>query len=77
MHYAAGGVVRNIDESVSKLGKKPFMVSALGSDMSGEQFDSMHGLGATWPKYNGCLVKEHIIKLKSHHILFTNHFFQI
>ncbi|PWA83593.1 hypothetical protein CTI12_AA165210 [Artemisia annua] len=43
VHYAAGGVARNIAECVSKLGTKPFMISALGSDMSGEQFDS--GLG--------------------------------
>ncbi|PWA42756.1 pfkB-like carbohydrate kinase family protein [Artemisia annua] len=47
VHYAAGGVARNIAECVSKLGTKPFMISALGSDMSGEQFDSgvgPHGL---------------------------------
>ncbi|PWA42411.1 pyruvate kinase [Artemisia annua] len=35
MHYAAGGVARNIAECVSKLGTKPFIISALGSDMSG------------------------------------------
>lgn len=35
VHYAAGGVARNIAECVSKLGTKPFMISALGSDMSG------------------------------------------
>lgn len=35
VRYAAGGVARNIAECVSKLGTKPFMISALGSDMAG------------------------------------------
>ncbi|XP_052621276.1 pseudouridine kinase isoform X2 [Lactuca sativa] len=35
VRYAAGGVARNIAECVSKLGTKPFMISALGSDIAG------------------------------------------
>ncbi|KAI3675222.1 hypothetical protein L1987_84808 [Smallanthus sonchifolius] len=35
VQYAAGGVARNIAECVSKLGTKPYMISALGLDMPG------------------------------------------
>ncbi|KAL2460167.1 pfkB-like carbohydrate kinase family protein [Abeliophyllum distichum] len=33
--YALGGVARNVAECMSKLGTKPFMISALGLDMAG------------------------------------------
>ncbi|KAL7125355.1 hypothetical protein ABFS83_14G111900 [Erythranthe nasuta] len=33
--YALGGVGRNVGECMSKLGTKPFMISALGFDMAG------------------------------------------
>ncbi|KAK9056750.1 hypothetical protein SSX86_024113 [Deinandra increscens subsp. villosa] len=35
VQYAAGGVARNIAECVSKLGTKPYMISALGLDIPG------------------------------------------
>ncbi|XP_076889954.1 pseudouridine kinase-like [Bidens hawaiensis] len=35
VQHAAGGVARNIAECVSKLGTKPYMISALGLDMPG------------------------------------------
>ena len=36
VHYVLGGVARNVAECVSKLGAKPFMISAVGLDMAGE-----------------------------------------
>ncbi|KAL3814153.1 hypothetical protein ACJIZ3_015421 [Penstemon smallii] len=33
--YALGGVARNVAECMSKIGAKPFMISALGSDLAG------------------------------------------
>lgn len=36
-----GGVARNIAECMSKLGRKPFMVSVVGSDMAGEVFSRL------------------------------------
>lgn len=33
--YVLGGVARNVAECISKLGAKPFMISALGLDMPG------------------------------------------
>lgn len=33
--YVLGGVARNVAECISKLGEKPFMISALGLDMPG------------------------------------------
>ena len=35
VHYVPGGVARNIAECMSKLGSKPYMISALGLDMAG------------------------------------------
>ncbi|XP_057420154.1 pseudouridine kinase isoform X2 [Lotus japonicus] len=35
VYYFRGGVARNIAECMSKLGAKPFMISAIGSDMAG------------------------------------------
>ncbi|XP_010244303.1 PREDICTED: uncharacterized protein LOC104588171 [Nelumbo nucifera] len=35
VHYVTGGVARNIAECMSKLGTKPFMISAIGLDMAG------------------------------------------
>ncbi|XP_015574632.1 ribokinase isoform X1 [Ricinus communis] len=35
VQYALGGVARNIAECMSKLGTKPYMISALGNDMAG------------------------------------------
>ncbi|KAF9684338.1 hypothetical protein SADUNF_Sadunf04G0108000 [Salix dunnii] len=35
VHYVLGGVARNIAECMSKLGTKPYMISALGNDMAG------------------------------------------
>lgn len=35
VHYVPGGVARNIAECMSKLGTKPYMISALGLDMAG------------------------------------------
>lgn len=35
VHYVPGGVARNIAECTSKLGTKPYMISALGLDMAG------------------------------------------
>ncbi|KAK3021788.1 hypothetical protein RJ639_045110, partial [Escallonia herrerae] len=35
VHYSQGGVARNIAECVSKLGIKPYMISAVGFDMAG------------------------------------------
>jgi len=36
VYYVQGGVARNIAECMSKLGAKPFMISALGFDMAGK-----------------------------------------
>ncbi|KAG6779499.1 hypothetical protein POTOM_015887 [Populus tomentosa] len=36
VHYVLGGVARNIAECMSKLGTKPYMISALGNDMAGK-----------------------------------------
>lgn len=33
--YVLGGVARNIAECMSKFGKKPFMISAVGFDVAG------------------------------------------
>ncbi|KAL0365491.1 UNVERIFIED_CONTAM: hypothetical protein Sangu_0646700 [Sesamum angustifolium] len=33
--YALGGVARNVAECMSKLGAKPFMISAVGFDLAG------------------------------------------
>ena len=33
--YALGGVARNVAECMSKLGTKPYMISAVGLDMAG------------------------------------------
>lgn len=38
VHYVPGGVARNIAECMSKLGTKPYMISALGLDMAGVFF---------------------------------------
>ncbi|KAK2978336.1 hypothetical protein RJ640_016438 [Escallonia rubra] len=35
VHYSLGGVARNVAECVSKLGIKPYMISAVGFDMAG------------------------------------------
>ncbi|XP_042492078.1 pseudouridine kinase isoform X2 [Macadamia integrifolia] len=35
VHYVLGGVARNIADCMSKLGAKPFMISAVGPDMAG------------------------------------------
>jgi sugar/nucleoside kinase (ribokinase family) len=35
VHYALGGVARNVADCMSKLGTKPFMISAVGLDMAG------------------------------------------
>ncbi|XP_043713688.1 pseudouridine kinase isoform X2 [Telopea speciosissima] len=35
VHYVVGGVARNVAECMSKLGTKPFMISAIGPDMAG------------------------------------------
>ncbi|KAK8468122.1 hypothetical protein PHAVU_007G233200 [Phaseolus vulgaris] len=35
VYYVRGGVARNVAECMSKLGAKPFMISALGFDMAG------------------------------------------
>ncbi|KAK7362516.1 hypothetical protein VNO77_04632 [Canavalia gladiata] len=35
VHYVRGGVARNVAECMSKLGAKPYMISALGFDMAG------------------------------------------
>lgn len=36
VYYREGGVARNIAECMSKLGAKPFMISAVGLDMAGD-----------------------------------------
>ncbi|XP_029128755.1 uncharacterized protein LOC109806642 isoform X3 [Cajanus cajan] len=36
VYYVQGGVARNIAECMSKLGAKPYMISALGFDMAGD-----------------------------------------
>ncbi|KAK4562789.1 hypothetical protein RGQ29_005330 [Quercus rubra] len=36
VRYVLGGVARNVAECVSKLGTKPFMISAVGLDMAGK-----------------------------------------
>ncbi|KAJ4842479.1 hypothetical protein Tsubulata_001836 [Turnera subulata] len=36
VHYVLGGVARNIAECISKLGVKPYMISAVGTDMPGK-----------------------------------------
>nr|XP_023909124.1 uncharacterized protein LOC112020797 [Quercus suber]POF26601.1 pseudouridine kinase [Quercus suber] len=36
VRYVLGGVARNVAECVSKLGAKPFMISAVGLDMAGK-----------------------------------------
>ncbi|CAL9073528.1 pseudouridine kinase-like [Musa acuminata AAA Group] len=36
VQYVSGGVARNIAECMSKLGTRPFMISAVGFDMAGE-----------------------------------------
>lgn len=33
--FTLGGVARNVAECVSKLGTKPYMISAVGLDMAG------------------------------------------
>ncbi|KAK3195539.1 hypothetical protein Dsin_026849 [Dipteronia sinensis] len=35
VHYVLGGVARNVAECMSKLGAKPYMISAVGLDMAG------------------------------------------
>ncbi|KAF7842550.1 pfkB family carbohydrate kinase [Senna tora] len=35
VHYVLGGVARNVAECMSKLGAKPYMISAIGLDMAG------------------------------------------
>ncbi|GFY95091.1 pfkB-like carbohydrate kinase family protein [Actinidia rufa] len=35
VHYILGGVARNVAECMSKLGARPYMISALGLDMAG------------------------------------------
>ncbi|KAJ4962494.1 hypothetical protein NE237_022433 [Protea cynaroides] len=35
VYYVVGGVARNVAECMSKLGTKPFMISAIGPDMAG------------------------------------------
>ncbi|CAI9104481.1 OLC1v1003162C1 [Oldenlandia corymbosa var. corymbosa] len=35
VNYALGGVARNVAECMSKLGAKPYMISAVGLDMAG------------------------------------------
>lgn len=35
VHYVLGGVARNVADCMSKLGTKPFMISAVGLDMAG------------------------------------------
>ncbi|GAY67604.1 hypothetical protein CUMW_257860 [Citrus unshiu] len=35
VNYVLGGVARNVAECMSKLGAKPYMISALGLDMAG------------------------------------------
>ncbi|XP_059647703.1 pseudouridine kinase isoform X2 [Cornus florida] len=37
VHYILGGVARNVAECMSKLGTKPYMISAVGLDMAGIQ----------------------------------------
>lgn len=34
--YTPGGVARNVVDCVSKLGMKPYMISAVGHDMAGK-----------------------------------------
>ncbi|TKY58997.1 Pseudouridine kinase [Spatholobus suberectus] len=36
VYYVQGGVARNVAECMSKLGAKPYMISALGFDMAGD-----------------------------------------
>ena len=36
VRYVLGGVARNVAECMSKLGTKPFMISAVGLDMACE-----------------------------------------
>ncbi|GAY66543.1 hypothetical protein CUMW_249520 [Citrus unshiu] len=36
VNYVLGGVARNVAECMSKLGAKPYMISALGLDMAGD-----------------------------------------
>jgi receptor expression-enhancing protein 5/6 len=36
VYYVQGGVARNVAECMSKLGAKPYMISALGFDMAGK-----------------------------------------
>ncbi|KAK9184290.1 hypothetical protein WN943_024638 [Citrus x changshan-huyou] len=36
VNYVLGGVARNVAECMSKLGSKPYMISALGLDMAGD-----------------------------------------
>ncbi|RVW36578.1 hypothetical protein CK203_022329 [Vitis vinifera] len=43
VHYVPGGVARNIAECMSKLGTKPYMISALGLDMAGTSHGSLTG----------------------------------
>lgn len=38
VQYVSGGVARNIAECMSKLGTRPFMISAVGFDMAGDIF---------------------------------------
>jgi sugar/nucleoside kinase (ribokinase family) len=35
VRYVLGGVARNVADCMSKLGTKPFMISAVGLDMAG------------------------------------------
>ncbi|KAJ7969246.1 pseudouridine kinase [Quillaja saponaria] len=35
VYYVLGGVARNVAECMSKLGKRPYMISAVGEDMAG------------------------------------------
>lgn len=36
VHYMLGGVARNVAECMSKLGTRPYMISAVGHDMAGK-----------------------------------------
>ncbi|KAF8405190.1 hypothetical protein HHK36_010090 [Tetracentron sinense] len=36
VHYVTGGVARNVAECMSKLGTKPYMISAIGLDIAGD-----------------------------------------
>lgn len=36
--YTLGGVARNIAECMSKLGAKPYLISAVGFDMAGQYY---------------------------------------